>query len=72
LFSDELYGSTGNGASYAEPRLRTESDIAAMNELEFADQSSFSSSENKCSPSTAFRQWVSVVSRSLYKWRCLI
>ncbi len=53
MFFDAMHGSTVTGASNAEPYLRMESGIAAMETLGFADKRSFSASKNKCSPSPA-------------------
>ncbi len=53
MFFDAMHGSTVTGASNAEPHLRTESSIAAMKTLRFADKGSFSASKNKYSPSPA-------------------
>ncbi len=47
-------GSTLKGASNAEPHMRTESGIAAIEKLGIAHESSFSASKNKCSTSPVF------------------
>jgi hypothetical protein len=54
LFFDAMHGSTVKVASNAEPQPGMDSDIAAMEKLGFADESSFSASKNKFSPSLAF------------------
>ncbi len=49
-----MHGSTVKGASNAEPKLRTDSGIAAIEKSGIADESSFSASKNKCPFSPVF------------------
>ncbi len=53
-FFDAMHGSTVKGASNAEPHLRMDSGIAALETLGIADEGSFSASKNECCPSSAF------------------